>query len=132
MKRSQRNSLIIALLSLPIFAGDIALVAQGKLPIFQALIPFTLGFVVFFLIIILGRRRDDEKIPVDERSLKIQGKAYTLSWWIGFYFIVLFMLNDQLGLLALSVRQILAYVVVAQMGSFWAIKTVLNKKGDVE
>jgi isoprenylcysteine carboxyl methyltransferase (ICMT) family protein YpbQ len=42
------------------------------------------------------------------------------------------MLNEQLGLLVLSSLQVLAYVVVAQMGSFWLIKAIINKKGDVE
>jgi hypothetical protein len=43
MTRKQRNNLIATILMLPLFAGDVALVILGKIPVVQAALPCTHG-----------------------------------------------------------------------------------------
>jgi hypothetical protein len=42
------------------------------------------------------------------------------------------MVNDQLGLVKLAIGQILFYVLAVLLASFWIIRTVLNRRGDLE
>jgi hypothetical protein len=132
MTRKQRNSLIVVILSLPLFAGDIALVASGKLPLVEALIPCVLSFVVFFVLWFVLRRRDGQKVEGDERSLKIEGRAFAYSWYLSLYALILFMANDSLGLVKLSASQCLFLILAVMLASFWIIKMALNRRGDLE
>jgi hypothetical protein len=132
MTRKQRNSLIVIILSLPLFAGDIALVALGKLPLLQAGLPFALTFIVFGVLLLVLRKRDGQKVEGDERNIKIEGRAFCYSWLLTLYALFLFMANEQLALVRLESNQILFYVLAVMLASFWIIKIALGRKGDLE
>ena len=127
-----RKTLIIIILSIPVFALDVAILATGKLPWVQAGLPFIATFVIFFAIFLLVRRRDGQKVQADERNVKIEGRAYTYSWWITFYVIMLLMGADTLGIFKLFAAQCYFYIVFAMLGSYWILRAILNRKADVE
>jgi hypothetical protein len=131
MTRTQRNTLIAIVLMLPIIAGDLGLYFSGKLPLVQVVIPFVLSFSILIFIWFVIKRRDGQKVEADERSIKIAGRAFTYSWLITLYFLVLFILNEQLGILQISASSYLGYLMMAMVFSNLIFRAVLNRKGDV-
>jgi hypothetical protein len=127
-----RKALIVIILSIPVFALDSAIVASGKIPLIAAGIPFIGTFVVFWVIFLVLRRRDGQKVQADERNVKIEGRAYTYSWWISFYVIILLMGVDTLGLFKLFAAQCYTYILFAMLASYWILRSILNRKADVE
>lgn len=127
-----KKALIVIILSIPVFALDAAIVASGKIPLIAAGIPFIGTFVVFWSIFLVLRRRDGQKVQADERNVKIEGRAYTYSWWISFYVIILLMGADTLGLFKLFAAQCYTYIIFAMLASYWILRSVLNRKADVE
>jgi hypothetical protein len=132
MTRKRRNSLITVILMIPLFAGDVVLIARGQLPLVQAGIPFVLTFLIFFGLWFFLRRRDGQKVEGDERNMKIEGRAYCYSWILTLYTLALLMLNRQLGIVELSIDQCLFLVLAVLLASFWIFKAVLGHKGDLE
>jgi len=132
LTRRQRNTIIIIFLMLPIIAGDIALIAKGNLPFIEMGIPFIISFAFISLLWYAIRHRDGQKIEGDERSIKIEGRAFAYSWYLSLYILVLLMINENLKLIRLSSNQCLFYILVVMLCSFLIIRTALNRKGDVE
>jgi hypothetical protein len=131
MSRRARNSLIVLVLAMPLFAVDLALVLEGKLSMAQAALPFVLIFAIVVALLYFLRKRDGQKVEKDERSVKIDGRAYACSWYLTLYAVLLFMANEELGLARMSTTQCLFLALAVLLSSFWLFRTVLGRRGDL-
>ena len=127
-----RKALVVIILSIPVFALDTAIVASGKLPLIETGIPFIATFIIFIAVFFVLRRKDGQKVEADERNVKIEGRAYTYSWWITFYVIILLMGADTLGILKVFAAQCYFFIIVAMLASSWILRAILYRKADVE
>jgi hypothetical protein len=130
MKRGQRNTLIMILLTLPIIAGDIVLAARGKLSA-ELMIPYTLAFAVIIAVVLFMRKRDGQKMEGDERNERIEGRAFCYSWMLTLYTLFLLLLNRQLEVVSLSIDQCLFLVLAVMLVTNLAFRAALNRKGDL-
>ncbi len=132
LSRKRRNTIVLLILLIPIIAGDIITIQQGKLPLTKMGIPFIMSFVICIFIFFLIRRNDDQKIEGDERSIRIEGRAFTYSWCLSLYTVILLLLNDNLELLKISTSQCLFFILFIMLISNLSIRAILNRKGDIE
>jgi hypothetical protein len=131
MSRKRRNTLLVLILAAPLIAADFTLVLEGRLPLVQAGLPFALTFALVVGFLFALRKRDGQKIEGDERSAKIDGRAYAYSWYLTLYATLLLMANEELGLAKISTVQCLFLALVVLLASFWIIRTVLGRAGDL-
>jgi hypothetical protein len=131
MKRKKRNTIIVAALTLPLLAADVALAVEGELPFLQAAVPFALSFALIAGLVLFLKKRDGQKVEADERSVKIEGRAFCYSWFLTLYVLLLFMANDRLRLVRMETAQCLFLVVAVLVASFWIFKAALSREGDL-
>lgn len=132
LSRKRRNSAIVMILLLPVVTGDIVLVIKGELPIQEVGLPFILTFAIAAILILRMRRVGGERIEGDERSARIEGRAFAYSWYLTLYVLTLLMLNDRLGLWPISFAQGLLLVLAIMVVTLLVLKSALNRKGDLE
>jgi|GEM_PF-2254628 len=125
-------TILVIALTLPLLAGDIALIARGMLPLSQTGLPFVLTFAVFIILYAILRRRDGEKIEYDERSLRIEGRAFAYSWYLSLYAIALLLLNDTLGVVKMSAGHSLFLIFAVMLITNFIMKYFLGRRGDIE
>jgi len=130
--RKRRNTILVIVLALPLFAGDIALIMRGTTPLAEIGLPFVLTFAVFIALYSIIRHKGGEKIEYDERSLRIEGRAFAYSWYLSFYAVTLLLLNDNLGLLKISSGQVLFLIIAVMLITFFINKYFLGRRGDLE
>ncbi len=119
-------------LTLPLFAGDTVLIVRGTTPLAEIALPFVLSFAVFTALYVIARHKGGEKIEHDERSLRIEGRAFAYSWYLSLYAIALLVLNDTLGVVKMSSEQALFLILAAMLATFFITRYFLNRRGDIE
>jgi hypothetical protein len=131
MSRGRKNTLIVLILAAPIAAADLALIAEGRLSLVRAALPFAITFAVVVGLLFFFRKRDGQKVEADERSVKIEGRAYAYSWYLTLYAALLLMANEELGLVEISTIQCLFLALAVLLASFWIFRAVLGRRGDL-
>lgn len=132
LTRKNRNTIIVILLMCPILIGDFLFLFKTPKTLFVSLIPFFITFIIFTLLMFILNQNNNQKIKADERILRIEGRAFSYSWYVMFYSLMLFILNNQLDLIYLTIDQILLILLAILFISFFTIKGILNKNGDLE
>ncbi|MBN1639294.1 MAG: hypothetical protein JW866_10015 [Ignavibacteriales bacterium] len=130
--RRKRNTIILFILLIPIFVGDIFIILQGKLPFLEMGIPLVLTFLLFITLFFFIKRKDGQKIEGDERNERIEGRAFTYSWCLSLYVVIILMLNDTLELFEISTSQCLFYILSVMLVTNLVFRATLNRKGDIE
>jgi len=82
LSRKRRMTILAIALTLPFLAGDTVLIVRGTTPLAEIALPFVLSFAVFTALYVIARHKGGEKIEHDERSLRIEGRAFAYSWYL--------------------------------------------------
>ncbi len=125
-------TILAIVLTLPLLAGDTVLIVRGTTALAEIAIPFILTFAVFTVLYAIARRKGGENIEYDERSLRIEGRAFAYSWYLSLYAIALLLLNDTMGLVRMSSGQGLFLILAAMLATFFITRYFLGRRGDIE
>lgn len=129
--RKRRNTIIVVVLTVPLFIAEVVLALRGTVPFWEITVPFILTFAVIVIVMIAARRVGGERLEGDERTERIEGRAFCYSWLLTLYALTLLLLNDRLGLLPLEPSQGLIIVLVVMVFSLNVFKLALNRSGDL-
>lgn len=129
--RRRRNTIIVVLLTLPLFAAEVVLAFRGVFPFKETIVPFILTFALIAVLMLAVKRAGGERLEGDERTERIEGRAFCYSWLITLYALTVLMLNDKLGLWPIGLYQGLVLVLVVMVASLNIFKVALNRAGDL-
>jgi len=129
--RKRRNTIIVVLLSLPLFAAEVVLAFRGVFPFRETIVPFFLMFAFVAVLVLVVRRAGGERLEGDERTERIEGRAFGYSWLVTLYALTVLLLNDRLGLWPIGLYQGLILVLVVMVASLNIFKLALNRAGDL-
>lgn len=131
LTRKRRNTIIVVLLTLPLFAAEVVLAFRGVYPFKETIVPFILTFALIAVLLLAIRRAGGERLEGDERTERIEGRAFCYSWLTTLYALTVLILNDRLGLWPIGLSQGLVLVLVVMVASLNVFKLALNRAGDL-
>ncbi len=119
--------LIFAGLTIPLLIGAVVLVTK-KGPALPELLTISAIIMAVFVGLVANLLRSGERLETDERSDKIDGAAFTFSWYLGVYLVFTLLLANELKFTDLSIQQTLLLVLASMLISKPLLKFILTKK----
>jgi drug/metabolite transporter (DMT)-like permease len=89
------------------------------------------GSIIIFVTFVKARRYRNGPVK-DERTIKIGAYGLSYSWLITFILISLLFWVDEFQIIQLTIRQVLAILMVTMLVTAKGIQWYLFRKGDVE